>query len=229
MATVGGNLLQRTRCLFFQDVTKPCNKRDPGSGCPARTSPVRELAILGSSDHCVATHPSDMAVALAALDASIVVEDAAGTRSIPIADFYRLPGDRPELDTNLPPGALIVAVDVPALPPGARSVYRKVRDRASFGFALASLAVVLRLEGDVVADVRLAIGGVAHRPWRARTAEAALLGALVEPARVEAAIAAELDAARPLRGNGFKVALVERLVLATVCALAGADPRGSGR
>jgi xanthine dehydrogenase YagS FAD-binding subunit len=226
MATVGGNLLQRTRCPFFQDVTKPCNKRSPGSGCPARASAVRDLAILGASEQCVATHPSDMAVALAALDASVTIDDSTGTRSLPLAALYRLPGDRPELDTNLPHGALVVGVDVPALPAGARSGYRKVRDRASFGFALASVAVVLLLDGRDVADVRIALGGVAHMPWRARKAEALLVGHTVTPARVAGAIAVELDGAQPLRGNAFKVALVERLVTSTVCALADVDPDG---
>jgi xanthine dehydrogenase YagS FAD-binding subunit len=229
MATVGGNLLQRTRCPFFQDVTKPCNKRGPGSGCPALASGVRDLAILGASEHCVATHPSDMAVALAALDASVTIEDANGTRSLSLSDFYRLPGDRPDLDTNLPHGALVVGVDVPPLPDDAHSAYRKVRDRASFGFALASVAVVLELDGDDIADVRLALGGVAHMPWRARVAEAALVGGPVEPARVAGAIAMELDAARPLRGNAFKVPLVERLVVSALCTLADVDPDGTGR
>ena len=213
MATVGGNLLQRTRCSYFQDVTKACNKRKPGSGCPARTGANRELAILGGSEHCIATHPSDMAVALRALDASVVIEAVDGARAIPLADLYRLPGDRPDIETNLPYGALIVAVDVPAPLDGVRSSYVKVRDRASFGFALASVAAVLRVVDGHVADVRLALGGVAPIPWRAQIAEARLVGAPAEPDRFRAAIDAELAGAQPRPENAFKVTLVRRIVV----------------
>ena len=167
MATVGGNLLQRTRCLYFQDVTKPCNKRTPGSGCPARAGDHRNLAILGGSPHCVATHPSDMAVALAALDAMVHVEGAAGRRAIPLGGLYLLPGDEPHRETTLERGDLITAVEVPACNWAGNSAYRKVRDRASYAFGVASVAAALDVAGGVVQDVRLALGAVAPVPWRA--------------------------------------------------------------
>jgi xanthine dehydrogenase YagS FAD-binding subunit len=222
MATVGGNLLQRTRCLYFQDVTKPCNKRVPGSGCPARAGEHRNLAILGGSAHCVATHPSDMAVALAALRAVVVVQRAAGTRTLPLAELYRLPGDTPEVETTLEPGDLITAVEVPALSFGANSAYRKVRDRASYAFGVASVAAALDTVGGVVRDVRLALGAVAPVPWRAGVAEAALVG---QPATAESfgrAVDAELAAAEPLPDNAFKLGLVRNIVVGELCALAGA-------
>ena len=182
MATVGGNLLQRTRCRYFQDVTKPCNKRRPGSGCPAIEGEHHNLAILGASSECVATHPSDMAVALAALDAAVHVRGVDGDRAIPMHDFHRLPGDHPDVDTTLAPGELIVAVE---LPPGVatrRSHYRKVRERASYAFAVASVAAVVDVAADgSLREVRIALGGVAHAPWRARTAEAALTGRAPTP------------------------------------------------
>ncbi|MCU1466707.1 MAG: molybdopterin dehydrogenase FAD-binding protein [Actinomycetia bacterium] len=221
MATVGGNLLQRTRCAYFQDVTKACNKRKPGSGCPAQTGANRELAILGGSEHCIATHPSDMAVALRALDASVLVETEKGAQTIPLADFYRLPGDRPDIETNLPYGALIVAIDVPAPVDGARSSYMKVRDRASFGFALASVAGVLRVADGRVAHVALALGGVAPLPWRARIAEAHLMGAPADPDHFHAAIDAELQAAQPRPENAFKVTLARRMVVRVLTELVG--------
>ncbi|HKA02736.1 MAG TPA: FAD binding domain-containing protein, partial [Acidimicrobiales bacterium] len=171
VATVGGNLLQRTRCLYFQDVTKPCNKRQPGSGCPARTGEHRNLAVLGASEHCIATHPSDMAVALAALDAVVHVEEPSGSRAVPIADLYRLPDDTPEQETTLKAGALITAIEVPPLAFGRASTYRKVRDRASYAFALASVAAAVDIADGVVRDVRLALGAVAPVPWRATRAE----------------------------------------------------------
>jgi xanthine dehydrogenase YagS FAD-binding subunit len=222
MATVGGNLLQRTRCSYFQDVSKPCNKRRPGSGCPAVNGAHRNLAILGASPQCVATHPSDMAVALAALDARVEIEDRSGMRSLGVSELYRLPGTRPDLDTNLPVGALVTSVGVPALAEDARSSYVKARDRASFGFALAAVGAVLRVTDGKVADVRVALGGVAHMPWRARVAEAELLGAPADPARFRSAIDRELAEARPLRDNGYKVALVRSLVVRSLSALAGA-------
>ena len=208
MATVGGNLLQRTRCLYFQDVTKPCNKRMPGSGCPARAGEHRNLAILGGSPHCVATHPSDMAVALAALDAVVHVEGAAGPRAIPLGGLYRLPGDEPDRETTLERGDLITAVEVPALGYAGNSAYRKVRDRASYAFGVASVAAALDVAGGVVQDVRIAFGAVAPMPWRARLAEQVLVG---QPATAEwfgRAADAELAAAVPLRDNAFKVTLV---------------------
>jgi xanthine dehydrogenase YagS FAD-binding subunit len=226
MATVGGNLLQRTRCAYFQDVTKACNKRKPGSGCPAQTGANRELAILGGSEHCIATHPSDMAVALRALDASVLIETEKGAETIPLADFYRLPGERPDIETNLPYGSLIVAIDIPAPRNGARSSYVKVRDRASFGFALASVAGVLRVADGRVAEVALALGGVAPLPWRARVAEAQLMGAPAEPDRFRAAIDAELEAAQPRPENAFKVTLARRIVVRVLNELAGATREG---
>jgi xanthine dehydrogenase YagS FAD-binding subunit len=222
LATTGGNLLQRTRCFYFQDAAKPCNKREPGSGCPAREGEHRNLAILGWSEHCVATHPSDMAVALAAFDAVVHVVGQDGARAVPLVDLHRLPGDEPERDTVLEPGELVVSVELPPLPLAAGSRYVKVRERASFAFALVSLAAALDVEDGVVADVRLALGGVAHRPWRAFRAEEALRGL---PATVESfggAADAELAEARPLRDNGYKVPLVRSVVTRTLAALADA-------
>ena len=221
MATVGGNLLQRTRCLYFQDVTKPCNKRTPGSGCPARVGDHRNLAILGGSPHCVATHPSDMAVALAALDAVVHVEGAAGPRAIPLSGFYRLPGDEPDRETTMERGDLITAVEVPALGYAGNSKYRKVRDRASYAFGVASVAAALDVADGVVQDARLALGAVAPVPWRARLAEQVLAG---RPATAEwfgRAADAELAAAAPLRDNAFKVTLARNIMVRMLCVLAG--------
>ena len=216
LATVAGNLLQRTRCPYFQDVTKPCNKRRPGSGCPAIEGEHRNLAILGHSEACVATHPSDMAVALAALGAEVHVAGPDGERTIPMPGLHRLPGDEPQRDTVLAPAELITAVTLPPPLAGARSRYRKVRERASFSFALVSVAAVLELDGGRVRDCRIALGGVAHAPWRAERAEAALRG---EPAGRDAfarAAEAELSAARPLRDNGYKVALARNVLVRTL-------------
>src|SRR5437660_5016665 len=171
LATTGGNLLQRTRCVYFQDVSKPCNKREPGSGCPAREGYHRNLAILGASEACVATHPSDMAVAMVALDAMVRVLGPSGERSIPLVHFHRLPGDEPQRDTMLDHGELITAIDLPPLAFATRSHYRKVRDRASYAFALVSVAAALDVADGVVRDVRIAFGGVAHVPGRALKAE----------------------------------------------------------
>ncbi len=222
MATVGGNLLQRTRCLYFQDVTKPCNKRVPGSGCPARAGEHRDLAILGGSPHCVATHPSDMAVALAALDAVVHVEGAAGPRALPLSELYRLPGDEPDRETTLERGDLITAVEVPALGFAGNSAYRKVRDRASYAFGVASVAAALDVAGGVVREARIALGAVAPLPWRARRAEQVLAG---RPATAEwfaRAADAELAAAAPLPDNAFKVTLVRNIVVQMLSVLAGA-------
>jgi xanthine dehydrogenase YagS FAD-binding subunit len=219
LATVGGNLLQRTRCVYFQDVTKPCNKRAPGSGCPAREGDHRNLAILGHSDACVATHPSDMAVALAALGAVVHVQGRNGSRSIPLVGLHRLPGDEPDRDTVLEHGELITSVEVPALPFARRSRYRKVRDRASFAFAVVSIAAALDVAGGVVRDARVAFGGVAHRPWRASTAEDVLRGAPATEASFARAADAELAEARPLRDNGFKVPLARNLLVHTLTQL----------
>jgi xanthine dehydrogenase YagS FAD-binding subunit len=226
MATVGGNLLQRTRCGYFQDTSKPCNKRAPGSGCPAVEGDHRNLAIFGHSPACVATHPSDMAVALAALDAVVDVEGPSGRRTIPITGLHRLPGADPARDTVLTPGELITAVDLPPLPHGARSAYRKVRERASFAFAVVSVAAVLELEDRLIRDCRIALGGVAHAPWRAARAEAALRGAPATGESFAGAAEAELAGARPLRDNGYKVPLARDVLVATLAGLAGSQPGG---
>jgi xanthine dehydrogenase YagS FAD-binding subunit len=222
MATVGGNLLQRTRCLYFQDVTKPCNKRLPGSGCPARSGEHRNLAILGGSAHCIATHPSDMAVALAALRAVVHIEGTAGPRTVPLAGLYRRPGSTPEVETTLARGDLITAVEVPAVGFGARSAYRKVRDRASYAFAVASVAAALDVRAGVVRDVRVALGAVAPVPWRAQALEAALAGQPATAASFRRAVDAELAGAEPLRDNAFKVTLVRNVVVRELSLLAGA-------
>jgi xanthine dehydrogenase YagS FAD-binding subunit len=219
LATVGGNLLQRTRCPYFQEVTKPCNKRRPGSGCPAREGEHRNLAILGHSQACVATNPSDMAVALAAVDATARVTGPNGGRVIPIPGFHRLPGDTPERDTVLEPAELITEVRLPPPIPGARSRYRKVRERSSFAFALVSVGVVLAVEDGIVSEVRIALGGVAHVPWRAELAEAELLGGAASEDAFAAAADAELEQAQPLRDNVYKVALAHNLIVRTLADL----------
>ncbi|WNO76326.1 MULTISPECIES: FAD binding domain-containing protein [unclassified Streptomyces] len=219
-ATTGGNLLQRTRCPYFQDTTKPCNKRLPGSGCPAREGAHRDLAVIGHSDHCVATHPSDMAVALSALNATVHLYGPEGERAVPVTDFHRLPGDHPEQDTVIRPGELITAVELPPGPIGVRSRYRKARDRASYAFALVSVAAVLDLEQGAVRYAALAFGGLAHRPWRARVAEEALHGAPATPESFARAVEAELAAASPLRDNGFKVPLARNLAVSVLTGLA---------
>jgi xanthine dehydrogenase YagS FAD-binding subunit len=220
MATIGGNPLQRTRCVYFQDVTTPCNKREPGSGCGAHGGYTRYHAVLGASEHCIATHPSDLAVALAAVDATVHVLGADGERTVPFTDLHRLPGDEPERDTTLAHGELITAIDLPALPTARRSLYRKVRDRASYAFALVSVAAAIELDVDRISDVRIALGGVAHKPWRAHRAEAVLRGAQPLEETFEAAAAAELADARPLDGvdggNGFKTTLAARTVVAAL-------------
>src|SRR5207237_205635 len=223
LATTGGNLLQRTRCVYFQDISKPCNKRMPGSGCPAREGYHRELAILGASEACIATHPSDMAVALAALDAVVRVLGPQGERAIPLVDFYRLPGEEPQRDTVLEHGELLTAVDLPPLPFATRSHYRKVRDRASYAFALVSIAAALDVADDHVRDVRIALGGVAHKPWRATEAEEALRGAPATEESFRAAAEAELADARPLAGNAFKVPLARNVIVRTLLDLAGQE------
>jgi xanthine dehydrogenase YagS FAD-binding subunit len=219
LATTGGNLLQRTRCVYFQDVSKPCNKREPGSGCSAREGYHRDLAILGASEACIATHPSDMAVALAALDASVRVLGPRGERTIPLVHFYRLPGNEPQRDTTLERDELITAVDLPPLAFAKRSLYRKVRDRASYAFALVSVAAALDIAGGVVRDVRIALGGVAHMPWRATRAEAALRGAPATEEMFEQAADAELADAQPLPDNAFKVPLARKTLVRTLLDL----------
>ena len=213
LATTGGNLLQRTRCVYFQDVSKPCNKREPGSGCPAREGYHRNLAIFGASEACVATHPSDMAVAMVALDAMVRVLGPSGERTIPLVHFHRLPGDEPQRDTVLDHGELITAVDLPPLAFATRSHYRKVRDRASYAFALVSVAAAIDVVDDMVRDVRIAFGGVAHVPWRARKAEAVLRGARATEEAFRRAADAELADAQPLRENAFKVPLARNTLV----------------
>jgi xanthine dehydrogenase YagS FAD-binding subunit len=219
LATTGGNLMQRTRCVYFQDVTKPCNKRTPGSGCAARQGYHRGLAILGHSQSCVATQPSDMAMALAAFDAVVCVQGVAGAREVPLVEFHRLPGDEPQRDTMLERGELIVAVDLPLLPIAARSRYRKVRDRASYAFAVVSVAAAIDVNDGVVQDVRIALGGVAHKPWRATRAEEALRGAEPTEESFIHAADAELEQAAPLPGNAFKVPLARNTIVRTLLDL----------
>jgi xanthine dehydrogenase YagS FAD-binding subunit len=224
VATVSGNLLQRARCVYFQDVTKPCNKRVPGSGCPARGGYHRELAILGTSEACIASHPSDMAVALAALDARVVTLGPNGERTIPLTSFYRLPGDEPQRETVLQHGELITGIEVPPMPITTRSRYRKVRDRAAFAFALVSVAVALEVVDGTVRAARIALGGVAPIPWRAWKAEAALRGAPATEASFRAAAAAELAEAQPLPDNAFKVALAGNVLVRTLLDLGEGEP-----
>jgi xanthine dehydrogenase YagS FAD-binding subunit len=219
-ATTGGNLMQRTRCTYFQDTAKPCNKRVPGSGCPAREGVHRDLAVLGHSADCVATNPSDMSVALAAVDAVVELRGPDGERTVPVTDFHRLPGDRPERDTEIRPGELITGVRLPPAPLGAHSRYRKARDRASYAFALASVAAVLEVRDGTVRHAALAFGGLAHRPWRARAAEEVLVGAPATEETFARAADAELAAARPLRDNGFKVKLARGLAISVLGDLA---------
>lgn len=217
MATVGGNLLQRTRCTYFYDTDgSRCNKRAPGEGCDAVGGFTRIHAILGASEACVATHPSDLCVAFAALDAVVHVEGRGGARALPFGELHRLPGDRPDLDTVLAAGDLITAIELPAMPFAATSTYRKVRDRASYAFALISVAAALDVVDGEVRDVRIALGGVAHKPWRATKAEALLRGGPATEAAFRAAAIAELADARPLRDNGFKIELAKRTIVAVL-------------
>jgi xanthine dehydrogenase YagS FAD-binding subunit len=222
MATVGGNLLQRTRCPYFYDHDGArCNKRDPGQGCDAIGGFNRSHAILGTSAACVATHPSDMCVALAALGAVVHLASADGERTVPLTDLHRRPEDHPEIETVLRPGELITAVELPPLAFAAHSAYRKVRDRASYAFALVSVAAALDLDGETIRDVRLALGGVATKPWRAWRAEEVLRGAPATPESFRAAADAELEPARPLSDNGFKIELAARTMTAVLGELTG--------
>ncbi len=222
MATLGGNLLQRTRCAYFYDAAARCNKRMPGTGCDAIDGFNRMHAILGASAACVATHPSDMCVALAALDAVVHLEGRSGTRTVPLVELHRLPGGRPDIEAVLQPGELVIAVEIPALSFAARSTYRKVRDRSSYAFALVSVAAALDVADDgTVSDVRLALGGVAHKPWRAWAAEKALRGQRATEESFRAAAEAELVDAAPLRDNGFKVELAKRIITAVLTELTG--------
>ncbi|WP_296946852.1 xanthine dehydrogenase family protein subunit M [uncultured Massilia sp.] len=225
MATNGGNLLQRTRCVYFYDVGTPCNKREPGTGCPAKAGINRQLAILGTSEQCIATHPSDMCVALRALDATVHVRSAGGGRAIPFADFHRLPGDRPDLDSNLQPGELITHITLPdAAQLRAHSAYIKVRDRLSYAFALVSVAAALDLDGDTIRDARIALGGVAHKPWRVEEAERALVGQPAGPAAFAQAAERILQGARGYGQNDFKLVLAKNaIVQALTTATRGTD------
>jgi len=209
-ATTSGNLLQRTRCVYFRDTAMPCNKREPGSGCGAINGFNRMMAILGTSEHCIATNPSDMNVALTALEATIHIQNAQGTRAVPINEFYLLPGNTPERETVLEPGDLITYVTLPAPVPGSKSFYLKLRDRASYEFALSSAAVIVKIENNRLAHVRVALGGVGTKPWRSREAEQALEGATLTESSFRSAAEAALKDARPQTQNGFKIELAKR-------------------
>jgi xanthine dehydrogenase YagS FAD-binding subunit len=221
MATTGGNLLQRTRCWYFRDVSAPCNKREPGSGCSALHGQNRIHAVLGTSDHCIATHASDMCVALAALGATVRLHGPSGDRVIPFAHFHRVPGSHPEEETVLQRGELIVSVDIPRLPFATRSVYLKVRDRRSYAFALAAAAVALDIRDGTIRDARIALGGVATTPWRSPAAESALIGKAAGSAAYHAAANAALAGAIPRAHNAFKIELAKRTLMRAL-ARAGA-------
>ncbi|MEV1004438.1 xanthine dehydrogenase family protein subunit M [Nonomuraea sp. NPDC050202] len=216
MATVGGNLLQRTRCPYFYDHASACNKRSPGAGCDALDGFNRGTAILGVSESCVAAHPSDLCVALAALDAIVEVRGQEGTRRVPMADFHKLPGDTPDIETALAPGELVTAVELPPAPVAANSRYRKVRDRASYAFALVSVAAALEVRDGTVTDVRLALGGVAAKPWRATQAERLLLGGPADETAFRRAAETELADATTREGNAFKARLAAATITATL-------------
>jgi xanthine dehydrogenase YagS FAD-binding subunit len=213
MASVGGNLLQRTRCYYFTSTTMPCNKRQPGSGCAAIEGYNRIHAVLGTSDHCIATHPSDMCVALAALDAVVRVSGTNGERTIPFAEFHRLPGDTPQIETALQPGELITAVDLPDSPFADRSHYLKVRDRTSYAFAVVSVAAALDIDNGMIRNARIALGGVAHKPWRAVEAEKILVGAKPNEQTFRVAAEAALSSAKGYKDNAFKVELAKRSII----------------
>ncbi|HXM02699.1 MAG TPA: xanthine dehydrogenase family protein subunit M [Chthoniobacterales bacterium] len=209
-ATTSGNLLQRTRCMYFRDTAMPCNKREPGSGCGAINGVNRMMAILGTSEHCIATNPSDMNVALTALEATIYIQNAQGTRAVPINEFYTVPGDTPQRETVLESGDLITHVTLPAPVANSKSLYLKLRDRASYEFALASAAVIVKTENNRINYVRIALGGVGTKPWRSKEAEQALAGAALSETSFRAAAEAALQGARPQSQNGFKIELAKR-------------------
>jgi len=221
MATVGGNLMQRTRCYYFRDTSMACNKREPGSGCPAIEGYNRIHAILGESPHCIATHPSDMCVALVALDAIVRTRGPRGERSIPIADFHLLPGEHPERETVLEHGELIAAVDLPPSPFAARSYYLKVRDRASYAFALVSAAVALEVRDSVIHSARVVLGGVAPKPWRAYEAEKVLVGKSLGETTYQAAADSSVHGAKQYKHNAFKVEMAKRTVVRALSKLGG--------
>jgi xanthine dehydrogenase YagS FAD-binding subunit len=224
-ASTGGNLLQRTRCYYFYDTATPCNKREPGSGCSAIGGMTRIHAIFGTSEHCIATHPSDMCIALAALEATVQVSGPQGDRSIPFSDFHRLPGDKPEVDTNLTPGEIIVAVDLPESRFPQHYTYLKLRDRLSYAFALVSVAAALELDGDTVKTARLALGGVAHKPWRNREAEALLEGKPATRESFQAAADRIVGEAKPQATNGFKIDLARRAIVRGLEQAAAGTPQ----
>ncbi|WP_116087419.1 xanthine dehydrogenase family protein subunit M [Tropicimonas sp. IMCC34011] len=220
-ATTGGNLLQRTRCYYFYNTATPCNKREPGSGCSAIGGHTRLHAILGASEHCIATHPSDMAVALRALGAEVEIEGEGGTRRLELGEFYRLPGDTPEIETNLKDGEVITAVILPPAPEGTTQVYRKVRDRASYAFALVSVAAVVRVDAGKIAEVRIALGGVAHMPWRTDEVEQVLIGREPSEAVFDKAADVLLADAKGQGGNDFKIPLARRTLKAVLAEATG--------
>lgn len=220
MATVGGNLMQRTRCAYFYDESANCNKRSPGTGCDAIDGFNRMHAILGASPACIATHPSDMCVALAALGATVEVDSRNGKRTIPMTSFHRLPGDTPHIETELQPGELITAIVVPKLDAARHSMYRKVRDRASYAFALISVAAVLELNGNGIVNARIALGGVAHKPWRVEAAEQSLTGSPATTESFERAAALVLEGAKGYEHNAFKIELAKRVIVSTLSELA---------
>jgi xanthine dehydrogenase YagS FAD-binding subunit len=213
MATTGGNLLQRTRCPYFYDTTTPCNKREPATGCSAIAGCNKNLAILGTSEHCIATHPSDMCVALAALEAVVRVTGPNGERVIPFAEFHRLPGDTPHVDTNLHADEIITAIDLPARGFAEHHTYLKVRERTSYAFALVSVAAALEMDGDTIKEARLALGGVAHKPWRDRQAEALLHGQSARPDNFRRVAEALLRDAKGFGHNDFKIELAKRAIV----------------
>ncbi|HUC09156.1 MAG TPA: xanthine dehydrogenase family protein subunit M [Stellaceae bacterium] len=225
MASTGGNLLQRTRCYYFYDVATPCNKREPGSGCSAIAGLNRMHAILGASEACIATHPSDMCVALAALDARVEVVGPARTRMIAFQDFHRLPEDMPQRDTNLQPGEIVAAVELPACGFPANYTYLKIRDRLSYAFALVSVAVALTLDGNTITEARLALGGVAHKPWRDPAAEAALRGQPAEKAVFAGAADLLLRDAKGFEHNTFKIDLARRAIIRALRQAASGTPQ----
>jgi xanthine dehydrogenase YagS FAD-binding subunit len=225
MASTGGNLLQRTRCFYFYDTTTPCNKREPGSGCSAIKGVNRINAILGTSEACIATHPSDMCVALAALDAKVHVAGPEGARTIAFGDFHRLPGDTPQRDTNLQPGEMVTGVELPAKGFAANYTYLKIRDRLSYAFALVSIAAALELDGDTIKEARVALGGVAHKPWRSAEAESALRGLPATPASFEKAADVLLRDAKGYGHNTFKIGLARRAIVRGLSQAAQGTPQ----
>ena len=225
MASTGGNLLQRTRCYYFYDLATPCNKREPGSGCSAVGGLNRMHAILGTSEGCIATHPSDMCVALAALDARVHVAGPAGAREIAFLDIHRLPGDTPQRDTNLDPGEIVTAVELPAQGFAVNYTYLKIRDRLSYAFALVSVAAALELEGDAIKEARLALGGVAHKPWRNPAAEAALRRQKADRSTFTRAAEAFVSGARGYEHNTFKIDLARRAIVRALMQAAAGNPQ----